>query len=186
MCSSWVLIGAFWFLILRVLRRVSQGPYCLLDPARLTRFLERSLSGFYRGATRLYFSSTVASDLKRLLSEDSITQFSVSADANVASNVVPSWGLPLWWLGGVVKIRHRTTNYKWELGCTPYRTTFDQFYSFRVGHISRGACLISKGMYITHGLYCNVAVTTVTILNPVTIKIFPGAEFPGGRGVLIA
>ena len=30
---------------------------------------------------------------------------------------------------------------------------------------------------------CNVA---VTILNPVTIEIFPGAEFPGGSGVLIA
>ena len=26
----------------------------------------------------------------------------------------------------------------------------------------------------------------VIVLNPVTIKIFPGAEFPGARGVLIA
>ena len=27
---------------------------------------------------------------------------------------------------------------------------------------------------------------TVIVLNVVTIKIFPGPDFPGGRGVLIA
>ena len=45
------------------------------------------------------------------------------------------------------------------------------------------ACMYVR-MYVC--IYIYIYKVAVTLLNPVTNKIFPEAEFPGGRGVLIA